>query len=203
MTARNPQKTRDALLLTAAQEIHTKGYQGMRVDEVLKIAGFKKGAFYHHFSSKKDLGYAVLEEQIVPMLQTIWIEPLAAMQDPISDIPAMLQGLDQRIPPLMREHGCPLNNLAQEMSQQDAGFQQRIAEIFGHWAKALASVFDNAKTLGHVRSDIDSLAVARFVVASIEGCIGIYKVEHSRDQWSACVSQITAYLGTLKPIATH
>jgi len=52
---------------------------------------------------------------------------------------------------------------------------------------------------GRVRDTIDSRAVSRFLVAAIEGCIGLYKVEHSPEQWAACRSEIRAYLEALRP----
>ncbi|MEN8179891.1 MAG: TetR/AcrR family transcriptional regulator [Pseudomonadota bacterium] len=200
MTTRNPQQTRERLLQTAFQEIHAHGFQGMRVDEVLRQSGLQKGAFYHHFGSKIELGYAVLEEQIKPLLELIWIEPLVEIEDPVRDIPKMLESLGSRIPTSMHEHGCPLNNLAQEMSTQDEGFRERIYEIFNTWMEAFTAVFERAKQNGYIRDDVDSCAVSRFVIAALEGCIGIFKVKNTPEQWTACQSQIAIYLGALRPV---
>lgn len=201
MTSRNPQQTRDNLVQTAFQEIHRHGFQGMRVDEVLRLSGLRKGAFYHHFSSKTALGYAVVEEQIRPLVRSIWLEPLTEMDDPIRELPRMLDALPERIPPMMREHGCPLNNLAQEMVDQDDGFRQRLLEVLNEWIDALEATVERGKIRGYLRDDIDSRAVARFIVAALEGCIGVAKVDRSPEQWRACRSQIAAYLGALEPHA--
>ena len=195
---RNPQKTRQRLLQSASEEIHMHGFQGMRVDEVLRIAGLQKGAFYHHFSSKVELGYAVLEEQITPLLETIWIEPLKDIENPITDFPLMLEQLFEKVPNNMLEHGCPLNNLAQEMASQDAGFQERVVVLFEHWIAAYTRLFEVAQTNGHVRKDINAEDIARFLVATLEGCISIFKAEQSPDQWRACQSQIEVYLHAVK-----
>lgn len=199
MTTRNPQQTRERLLQTAFQEIHAHGYQGMRVDEVLRLSGLQKGAFYHHFGSKAELGYAVLEEQIKPLVESIWLEPLVEVEDPVRDLPRLLDNLGERIPVTMREHGCPLNNLAQEMASQDGGFQERIAQMFIHWIDAYETMFEQGKSGGYIRDDIDSQSVARFVISALEGCIGIFKVDHAPEQWAACRSQIAVYLETLRP----
>ena len=68
MTKRNPQHTREKLLHSAFEEILQHGFQGMRVDEVLLKAELKKGAFYHHFRSKTELGYCVVDEPKLPKL---------------------------------------------------------------------------------------------------------------------------------------
>jgi AcrR family transcriptional regulator len=199
MVSRNPQQTRQRLLQSAFKEIHAHGFQGMRVDEVLRLSGLRKGAFYHHFSSKTELGYAVLEEQVKPLVESVWLAPLSEIEDPVQDIPRMLDDLGQRIPPSMREYGCPLNNLAQEMSTQDEGFRERIALLLDNWITAFEEVFERGKKGGHIGKEVNSRAVSRFVVAILEGCIGVFKVEQSAQQWVACRSQIAAYLSTLRP----
>lgn len=195
---RNPQKTRQRLLRIAFEEIHKHGFQGMRIDEILRRTGLQKGAFYHHFRSKIELGYAVLEEQIQPMMNTIWLEPLENIQNPLTEFPDILTKLINTIPASMRKHGCPLNNLAQEMASQDKGFQERIATFFNNWINAYALIFEKAQANGYVRNDVNAVEVARFVVATLEGCIGVFKAEQSPQQWQACQSQIKIYLEGLK-----
>jgi TetR/AcrR family transcriptional regulator, transcriptional repressor for nem operon len=196
--ARNPKQTRQRLLEAAFEEIHNHGFQGMRVDEVLCKTGLQKGAFYHHFKSKIELGYAVLEEEVAPMLESIWLTPLETIQNPVTDLPRMLTELSGRIPDRIREHGCPLNNLAQEMSSQDKGFQIRIASQFNNWIETYTQLFEKAQANGYVRSDIKAEEIARFVIASLEGCISIFKVEQAPQQWQACQSQLELYLQGLQ-----
>jgi len=191
---RNPQETRGKLLKTAYEQIHQHGFQGMRVDQVLKLTGLKKGGFYHHFKSKTELGYAVVEEEIKTLLEKMWIEPIMAMDNPVTDIPRMLETLDERATKLMREHGCPLNNLAQEMSMLDDGFRQRIVANFKRWNDALTTKLDEAKQKKYIRGDVDSAVVSQFVIAVIEGCISIRKVEKNVQISNVCVSQLKQYL---------
>ncbi len=199
MATRNPRKTRSRLLEIAFEEIHAHGFQGMRVDEVLRRSGLPKGAFYHHFGSKRELGYAVLEEQIKPLVTSIWIEPLTAMEDPVRELPGVLDKLGERIPAAMRTHGCPLNNLAQEMASQDEGFRQRIAQLIQHWIEALQRLLEQGQQRGFIDEQVDCHRAARFLIAVFEGCIGIFKAEGAQDQWPACRSQLASYLNTLRP----
>jgi len=192
--ARNAQETRGKLVRAAYEQMHEHGFQGMRVDQVLKQTKLQKGAFYHHFKSKTELGYAVVEEEIRDLLETVWLIPMSKMDNPVTDIPKIMTSLGERAPLLMREHGCPLNNLAQEMSKLDDGFRQRIDSNFTLWINTLAEKMDEAKGKGYIRNDIDSHAVSRFIIAAIEGCISIAKVEKTSEQFVACHSQISMYL---------
>ena len=60
---RNPDVTREKLLQAAFQEIYRSGFQAASLDNIIASAGVTKGALYHHFPSKKALGYAVVDEE--------------------------------------------------------------------------------------------------------------------------------------------
>jgi TetR/AcrR family transcriptional regulator, transcriptional repressor for nem operon len=50
----------------------------------VETAGTTKGALFHHFAGKQELGYAVLDEVIGPLLQQRWLGPVADAPDPIA-----------------------------------------------------------------------------------------------------------------------
>jgi TetR/AcrR family transcriptional regulator, transcriptional repressor for nem operon len=49
---------REKLLNAAVAVIRTKGYGATTVDDLCKTAGVTKGAFFHHFKTKEELGVA-------------------------------------------------------------------------------------------------------------------------------------------------
>ncbi|MGD8752803.1 MAG: TetR/AcrR family transcriptional regulator [Anaerolineales bacterium] len=55
-------QTRQLLLEAAAVEIAQKGYVGANINRISKSAGFAKGTIYNHFSSKRTLMYALIDE---------------------------------------------------------------------------------------------------------------------------------------------
>jgi AcrR family transcriptional regulator len=52
---------RTKLLEAALSVIRTKGYSAASVDELCAAAGVTKGAFFHHFKSKDELGVAAAD----------------------------------------------------------------------------------------------------------------------------------------------
>ena len=53
--------TREKLLGAAEAEMLARGYSATTVDEICERAGVSKGSFYHLFSTKEDLGLALLD----------------------------------------------------------------------------------------------------------------------------------------------
>ncbi len=195
----HPDETRRLLLRAAHAEILRHGYQAASLTRILRDTGLTKGALYHHFDSKRALGFSVVDEVIAPMVHQHWIAPLAHHHgDPIGCITECLRAAAERIDDRTLQLGCPLNNLAQEMSPIDEGFRQRIGAIFERWRLALANALSRGVECGAVAADIDPEVVAAFLVASLEGCLGMAKTAQDRRVLLACGSGITDYLERLR-----
>ena len=195
---RNPDKTREDLLQAGFDEIHKSGFRSADVPRILSCAGVTKGALYHHFGSKKGLGYAVVDEVIRDMVLDFWVRPLNEAENPIDAMIATLKGsLDEA-----EEHvtcGCPLNNLAQEMSPVDEGFQERIEKLYLLWRRGLARNLARGQREGTVRQDVDAEDIAAFLVASCEGSLGLAKGSQDPRLLEVCVRGVVQYLETLRP----
>lgn len=193
---RNPDQTRASLINAAFQTIYQHGYQGMRVDDVLERTGLKKGAFYHHFPSKLELGYAVLDEIITGYIHDRWLQPLSEHDDPIEGIAAAIRIASQNA---SVECGCPLNNLAQEMSPLDEGFRQRIKHLFELWVSGTADALQRGQEKGFIRQDVNTIAAANFIIASIEGAVALVKASQDTKQFEHCWKMLRQFLHSLRP----
>lgn len=194
---RNPDKTREDLLQAGFEEIHRSGFRAADVPRILAAAGVTKGALYHHFGSKKGLGYAVIDEAVRDMVLDHWVRPLDESPNPIDALIATLaDGIADA-----ENHvtcGCPLNNLAQEMSPVDEGFRQRVDRLFTLWRRGLAKNLARGQRQGTVRSDIDVDHTAAFIVAACEGSIGLAKGSQDPQLLETCARGIIQYLETLR-----
>ena len=197
-TERNPENTRLKILSTAFQEIHRHGYQGMRVDQVLKKTGLKKGALYHHFTSKQALGYAVLEELIQKNIRALWIDPLQNFNDPLEGIHTLFEALDSVWNDEFFYLGCPLNNLAQEMSPIDEGFRERVEKFFQTWMASISDALKKGQIQGTVDNSINTDDCAVYILASIEGALGMTKNYQNKEVYYSCGRELKRYLKTLK-----
>jgi TetR/AcrR family transcriptional regulator, transcriptional repressor for nem operon len=65
-TVRQPRavETRKKILGEAARLVAPKGHNDTKLEEVLKAAQVTTGAFFHHFGSKEELGFAVIERHM-------------------------------------------------------------------------------------------------------------------------------------------
>ncbi|BAZ94178.1 TetR family transcriptional regulator [Thiohalobacter sp. COW1] len=195
---RNPDATRRRILESAYQEVYRHGYQGTRLDDVLKATGLTKGALYHHFPNKQALGYAVVEDVIRGIISDIWRKPLEQAEDPLSSIIHTIRHMDRLAGDQITTLGCPLNNLAQEMSPLDEGFRRRIDAVYQDWRAWLARALERGRARGRIRADVDCEQVATFIVAALTGCIGIAKNAQSKEPLNHCGAGLISYLESLR-----
>jgi TetR/AcrR family transcriptional regulator, transcriptional repressor for nem operon len=197
---RAPENTRGKILQAAFDEFYKNGFQGGSLNRIVDEAGTTKGALFHHFNGKKDLGYAVVREVIHPHFKQQWSDPLAHSTDPITDLKRVFrQCLKEEIDNGRLVHGCPLNNLAQEMSPLDPRFRKSLAAIYDAWRESLAAAFAGGIKAGKVRKNISPRKVAAFIVAAQAGMAGTAKNAQDEGLLLQTGQALFDYLDSLKP----
>ncbi len=81
-TARDPERTRAAILAAATAEFAAKGLTGARVDAIANSAGANKRMIYHYFGDKDGLYLAVLEATYAA-IRTAELELHLGDRDPV------------------------------------------------------------------------------------------------------------------------
>ncbi|KAA6464675.1 TetR/AcrR family transcriptional regulator [Acidobacteria bacterium AB60] len=196
---RDPERTREHLLQAAFREIYRSGFQSAGLDAILAAAGVTKGALYHHFASKEALGYAIVEEIIGPDNRAQWLRPLEDCEDPIGVLIRTVEGLS--VQPEAVRGGCPLINLAQEMSPLNAGFRQRLAAIFRDWQDGVAVALRHGQTQGKVRRDLEPAQAAGLLIAMVEGYGALAKNAQDANVMKEGIRNIVEWLRSLRPPA--
>ncbi|MCI0409728.1 MAG: TetR/AcrR family transcriptional regulator [Acidobacteria bacterium] len=194
---RNPQRTRERLLQAAFQEVYRSGFRGADLETILDRAGVTKGALYHHFRSKEALGYALVDEVILGVIRDKWFRPLQGSKNSIDALIGVVQSTSLR--PEHIQCGCPLNNLAQEMSPLDEGFRKRLAKIFKEWHDGIATALREGQKRGMVRGDVDPDETATFLIAANEGCWSLAKNSQDVRVLQSGIRSMIRYLESLRP----
>ncbi|HEY1690552.1 MAG TPA: TetR/AcrR family transcriptional regulator [Polyangiaceae bacterium] len=189
-------QTRHEILNAAFDEIYASGFHASSLDTILERTHLTKGALFHQFASKLELGYAVVDEVIVPMTRERWITPLATFDDPLEGILHLVERNVGDAPLASLHLGCPLGNLIQEMSNGDAEFRRRLRRCLEVWIEGVAEHVERGRRTGHVRRSVKARAVAEYVVVALEGVFAVAKGLRDRSVVPAFVSSMRTYLAT-------
>ena len=193
------ERTRQALLDAAFEEIHRHGYRAASLNDILKVAGCTKGSLYHHFPDKHALGLAAIADKIDAFMQLNWLTPLSRTDDPIEEIKTIIgRHMSGEIYTDVRL-GCPIQNISVEMSGLDDDFRSYLQGVNATWRAALTTALKRGQTNGTVRNDINPDAVAVMVLATHQGTIGLMKTAQDTAIGRACGEAFFQYLNSLRP----
>ena len=195
---RDPEGTKERLLDAAFGEIYAHGYTAASMDRIVKRSGVTKGALYHHFGSKKELAQAMIDATVGTMVVDAFLAPLGEAENPIDGIQSCLNAQMDCLTPETVICGCPLNNLAQELSGTDDDFQRQIDGLYERWRHSIADALARGQAAGQVRADVDTSDVATFTVAAIAGVAGFAKSTRDVEVARSSMRVLCSYLDTLR-----
>ena len=194
---RDPERTRTSILRAAFEEVYHRGFQTVTVDEMLAKTHMTKGAFYSHFKSKDDLGYALVDEVLKEVTLNRWVRPLAAYTNPVQGI---ITRFRKNIESTNEEHlalGCPLNNLVQEMSAVDPVFRSKLNTVLKLWIDETEKYLKKAQEQGYLKKEADTRQVAEFVVMVEEGSYAMVKNLRDKKVYWSLFESLKRYLESI------
>ena len=119
-----PQDCRKRIVQAALKLFASRGYYHTSIADILRESGCKRGSLYHYFSSKEELGYAVIDESIRLVLQQGAGSHLLASEHPIDRMIKMLDELPGLVK-LETTHAGVVG-IAARMAAVHEGFRQRL-----------------------------------------------------------------------------
>ena len=114
--------------------------------------------------------------------------------DPVAQIHGFLDRVLDNLRQRNCVGGCPIGNLASELSDVHEGFRQRLAEIFVQWRTTLARSLSQGQASGRLSADCNPDGAAHFLVASLEGAILMSKVTKDITVMEQCVDELKRHL---------
>jgi len=165
-----PDRSRAALVDTAATLFRRQGYAATGLNQILEEAGVKAGSMYHHFPrGKQQLAAAVVDtagagiEQLLRRLLGTG-RPVADIVDRWIDL--LIAGLasDQR-------DGCPIEPIATESVNASPLVRMASARAFKGWC---AAVEERLRSDGWSGQHAEMVALA--VISLIEGALILSRI---------------------------
>lgn len=186
--------TREQILEAASRLIHLRGFNNTSVEDILRECGIGKGNFYYYFKSKDELGFAALERTLEGIRRELGEQCFTPGRDPWEQLQAFIDR------PVAHSHkhgcagGCPLGNLAVEMSDIHEGFRQRLHAAFADLGARVEACLRQARAEGSLREETDIPRLARFLLASLEGAFLMGKLHQDPHVLAGILDELKEHL---------
>ena len=165
-----PDRSRAALVDTAATLFRRQGYAATGLNQILDEAGVKPGSLYHHFpQGKQQLAAAVVDHTGAAIEQLL--RRFLAGGLPVADIvdrwiDLLVDGLSAD-----RRDGCPIEPIATESVNASPMVRAASARAFSGWCGAIEERLHHD---GWLMADAKSVAAA--VISLIEGALILSRI---------------------------
>ncbi len=190
--------TRLTILQKAFDLIYARGYQTTSIDDIIATTQVTKGAFYYHFKNKDEMGIAIINEIVKPILTNSLIIPLQNEKDPLNGIYALINNLLLDNDLLKVEYGCPISNFTQEMSPWNSEFNNVLSKLSQEWIEKMTATIENGKNEGYIRKEVNAKQVTIFIISGYWGVRNFGKIENSNRVYFHYLRELKHYLESLK-----
>ena len=171
---------RERIVATAARLFLERSYQAVGVDELCQAADVRKGSFYHYFSSKSELGKAVIDLHAEVFLRRLSTASAATPAQKLHAIPDAIGAIQAALEAQFgRAVGCPFGNFAAELSTTDDDLRVHLAATLGAMEGHLSAVCREAADAGVLRDGTDPERLAHALLAQYQGIILLAKLNDS------------------------
>lgn len=191
--------SRDKLLDAALHVIRQKGYDATTVDDICAEAGLTKGAFFHHFASKEELGLAAADHFAQMAAGLFAAAPFRSLEDPRERLLAYVDLRAQLARGALPEFTCLLGTMAQELYETHPAIRKACGRHIGEHAAMVEEDIVAAKRRYAPKAKWSTDSLALFTQAVIQGAFVLAKAKNDPHVAAECIGHLRRYLETLLP----
>ena len=191
------------LLDAALALIRERGFSATTVDALCERAGVTKGAFFHHFKSKDELGVAAAEHWSAVTGALFEQADYHGHEEPLDRLFAYVELRRRLLEGEIPEVTCVVGTMVQEAYAGHPTIRDACAaSIFGH-ADTLVADIDAAKTNRGVEGDWTAESLAAHTQAVLQGAFILAKARGDMAIARESVDHLARYIALLFEGAAH
>lgn len=186
---RQPQTTKEHVLIEATKLFNTKGYKTTSISDITTATGYTKGAIYRHFENKDGLEMEAFEKMMSTVFTVLSyrIKSETTAKDKLFTLLDMFQNYITN--PFIKG-GCPLLNVAIEMDDTNDPLKKRAQKALALLKSSIVTIIENGKKFSQVKPSVQENLFATIIIATLEGGIMMSKLQNDNKD----ISDVVLYL---------
>jgi TetR/AcrR family transcriptional repressor of nem operon len=185
------------ILDAALGVVRAKGYEATTVDDLCAAAGVTKGAFFHHFKSKEELGVAAAAHWSQVTDAFFATASYHKHTDPLERVLGYLDLRKELLKGEVAEFTCLVGTMVQETYEQSPAIRDACnTSISGHAAKLEADIAEAMQERG-IRADWTAESLALHTQAVLQGAFILAKARNGAEIAAASIDHLRRYIELL------
>ncbi|MDO7171331.1 TetR/AcrR family transcriptional regulator [Mariniflexile sp. AS56] len=192
------ERTKQIIIDEAFKLFYENGFKTTSIDKIMTATNLTKGAFYHHYKGKKELGLEIITSKLEKRVFQGMILPLTESGDAFKILETTFLDRIKTFSIYDKQHGCPMNNFINEIGDFESVYQIALKNIIEAWKAALVLLIERGKAENSINKVVSSPAVAVYLISAFEGIRGIRKLYENDVIIDEYISGLSLYLSLLK-----
>jgi TetR/AcrR family transcriptional regulator, transcriptional repressor for nem operon len=192
---RQPDVTKENVLLEATKLFNTKGYKTTSISDITSATGYTKGAIYRHFESKDVLEMKAFEKMMGTIF-TIMQGRIKSKDNAKDKLFSLLEMFENYITNPYMKGGCPLLNVSIEMDDTKDPLKQKAQKALTLLKSSIITLIENGKRFKQIKPTVNENLFATIIIASLEGGIMMSKLQNDNKDISDIVVHLKKWITT-------
>lgn len=158
---------RKRLVQTALELFASRGYYNTSIADILRESRCTRGTLYYYFSSKEELGYAVIDEAIRVFVEEGAASYLTTNEHPIDRLIKALDKLPSAVK--LEAPGSLVTGVGSRMASVHEGFRQRLMTHFARIVQEVERMIRKGVADGQIADSVDPDQLAHVVITVSHG----------------------------------
>jgi TetR/AcrR family transcriptional repressor of nem operon len=185
---------RNRLLDAAMQAIREKGYSATTVDDICGAAGVTKGAFFHHFKSKEELGVAAAGHFSEMAELLFGGAPFHELADPLDRLLGYIDFRAAILTGPIAEFTCLLGTMVQEAYDSHPAIRAACETYIVRHAARVGEDIAAAKALYAPDATWSAESLGLYTQAVLQGSFILAKATGGPEVARDCVAHLRLYI---------
>lgn len=193
---------RTKLLDAALSLIRTKGYSATTVDELCAAAGVTKGAFFHHFKSKDEIGVAAADHWSVMTSALFADAPYHDHADPLDRVLAYVDFRKALLQGGVPDFTCLVGTMVQETYDSTPAIRDACERSISSHAATLEADIEAAMRERDLAPKWTAESLALHTQAVIQGAFILAKARGGAEVAADSIDHLRRYIELLFGVGT-
>ena len=184
------ENSKNQILKAALKIFVVNGYSNTKMDDVAEEAGFSKGAVYHHFSSKDDLFFSLIDYWETSFLPKFYsnnysnVSLVKVLKELASEVASNFKN---------KKYLFLAELEIWALSNRDSKVRERTKKLYNKMLSHLENIFTNAINDGEYKN-IDPGMAAMAVMTSMQGVIWFSIFDHKNFTAEEYVNEVMNFI---------
>jgi TetR/AcrR family transcriptional repressor of nem operon len=194
---RKGEKTKEYIIMKAAELFNQQGYFGSSISDLMKVTGLRKGGIYNHFKDKDELALEAFDYAIKVMSEhySDAVRGHKSVIDQLIAIVSIYRNIMED-PPILG--GCPLLNTAVESDDTHPALRERAEKAMNQFHRFLQMIIRKGIRKGEIQSTTDPYSLAIFITSAMEGGVMTSKLYGDSTYMHKVIDHLQIYLESIR-----